>query len=520
MVGRSLLFLVIAGCSADYADKGSDPTIGHDDDTAVDTTDDTGGGGDTDSGSGVHDSGETDTLPPVDEDGDGVSSDLDCDDTDPTVYPGAAELCDGLDNDCNGRLDVEEDLDGDGISDCEDYCPVYALFGATGDGRMSDPIGTLQQAIDAAGVSGCNEVRAYQGTYYENVDWHGWPVNAESLSGPENTVIDGQALDSVVAFETAEGEDSRIYGFTIQNGGGGEGPGVRIRYASPTIEGNIITENVATAANWLAGGIRVYEGDPVIIDNAITNNDAGYGGVEDGCDGGGINVRGGSPYIAGNTITGNTAGDGGGLWIAYTDAIITQNVISGNWADDTDATAGGQGGGINVQIAGPDGPYIQNNLISDNVASMFGGGIVTYEANDLYPAAEITNNTIVFNEVIDTDYGAGVCQWRRTTPIFTNNIIAFNAGTGVYSEDDMDGTYTYNLVYGNVTNYDGLQGTGAGNIVSDPMFTTASDDADWTNDDFSLKAGSPARDAGDPTILDADGSRSDVGAYGGPGGAW
>ena len=48
-----------------------------------------------------------------------VSNSTDCDDGDGTVHPGASEICDGQDNDCNGsQAAVENDDDGDGYVEC------------------------------------------------------------------------------------------------------------------------------------------------------------------------------------------------------------------------------------------------------------------------------------------------------------------------------------------------------------------------------------------------------------------
>ncbi len=89
------------GCQdAPECDDGDDDDSG-DDDTGDDDT------GDDDSGD--DDSGDDDTTPPDDADGDGWIAELDCDDNDPEIHPGAFDWCgDNIDQDCSGTADDAE----------------------------------------------------------------------------------------------------------------------------------------------------------------------------------------------------------------------------------------------------------------------------------------------------------------------------------------------------------------------------------------------------------------------------
>lgn len=80
----------------------------------------------------------------------------DCDDANSLVHPGATELCDGLDNDCNQLVDDQGDSDGDGVPDCEDACSGTAA------GSLVDSDGCACEQLDPGdddgdGVSNCED---------------------------------------------------------------------------------------------------------------------------------------------------------------------------------------------------------------------------------------------------------------------------------------------------------------------------------------------------------------------------
>jgi hypothetical protein len=88
----------------------------------------------------------------VDQDGDGLSMCLgDCDDARPSVYPGAPQLCDGINNDCGDPNwpmvpANEADADGDGVRVCQNDCN-------DSDGTIWSTPGEVQNAIFAGGTN-------------------------------------------------------------------------------------------------------------------------------------------------------------------------------------------------------------------------------------------------------------------------------------------------------------------------------------------------------------------------------
>jgi hypothetical protein len=102
------------------------------------------------------------------------NADDDCDDAVATTYPAAPELCDGVDNNCEGTIDEALDLDADGYTscgadglpdtpddDCDDTNPnTYPLAPEVCDGEdndCNDEVPTNEADGDLDGYPGCAE---------------------------------------------------------------------------------------------------------------------------------------------------------------------------------------------------------------------------------------------------------------------------------------------------------------------------------------------------------------------------
>ena len=258
---------------------------------------------------------------------------------------------------------------------------------------------TIQQAINNSNDG--DVVVVEPGKYFETINFLGKNIIVTSTD-PDNreiiatTIIDGNGQGSVVTFENGETPEAVLTGFTITGGYGtvnplfgvgGEriwiwGAGIYCDHASPTIKGNVITNN--------NGPVRI-ERNQIVA--------AGYGGAI-GC--------------------------------IESDAIITHNIIRGN-----SAYAGA--GIMTFMGAEPTfaGPTISNNLIYNNSAYVGGG------AAALLGCGRLINNTIVGNdasllqEAGETGIGGNICI--ESDPQFPpcqiiNNIVCnAKSGGGIFS---------------------------------------------------------------------------------------
>jgi hypothetical protein len=490
-----------------------------------------------------------------------VPNSSDCDDTDASVHPGAVELCDGMDNDCDSDIDEEldsavwyadNDLDGLGdpadttvacdrpdgyvnndwdCDDGDDSEPVFVsgsgtvsvpgsgggdsgdTWGAPGSGAagsVTNPFESIQDGIDASDV--CVYVTGDR--YGEDIDFGGKNILVWGIDGAAGTIIEGSGRGPVVTFDDGETAGATLSGFTVTGGAGNR------TTATSTSDCGCATTCTTTTYTYAGGGIYIEGASPTLEDLIVEDNQLApysYTRVSDYEDnyvysyGGGIYVENGRPTISSSIIRNNFADGGGGL---YADS--ASNVKSSQSVFDENSASSGGGIGSEGTISSTNVVFV-NNAASGSGSSIGGAGIDVSSG-----VTTLTNVTGAGNDGQGSVYIAA-----SGSATILNSIIAENAGYDILDgESGATLSITYSTVYNSVGGgyssvFTDMTGT-SGNLDSDPLFVSWSDDGDYSNDDLSLRATSPAVDAGNPnpTYYDADGSTNDQGAWGGPNGSW
>ncbi len=205
--------------------------------------------------------------------------------------------------------------------------------------------------------------------------------------------------------------------------------------------------------------------------------------------------------------------------------IDTQNILFAT------AAVGSSISGFTITVTGDNGIEVEtacNNLrIENNIIAGCGGhGIYLYSHDNTdLTNLNIMNNTIAHNSgsgmYFDANTAGGDYGRLRSISVI-NNIIANNTGYGIWYRYST--TYVLNCLFGNNDLWVNTAGTGYnipglnasnGNLFVDPMFL------DPETSDYHIQSASECIDAGKIGVAynDPDGTRNNMGVYGGPGAA-
>jgi len=287
------------------------------------------------------------------------------------------------------------------------------------------------------------------------------------------------------------------------------------------IENSEVISNRADAD----GGIQVLDDVVLEISNSVVSGNSPGGLEADGnC----------AITVESCLINGNSALDrGGGLHIhRHSSAMILNSEIRGNSASPRYESMGAYGGGIDFTSDAE--VIISNCRIIDNVCS--GGSFCNHIGGGLHKSGEgllVLENTEISGNYLGRISGGGAnagagafiyedvgISYIANTVFYANTIYEGDGeGGGLEASDNI---YVFNSVFwGNIPDqidnnptvvYSNIEDgwPGEGNIDADPLFVSPEEGH------FSLLSGSPCIDTGDPELPDPDGTRSDMGAYGGP----
>jgi predicted outer membrane repeat protein len=384
--------------------------------------------------------------------------------------------------------------------------------------------------LAASGVSAdCTDC-----TFSDNSAKEGGAVNVESGANYEDDNGDYDSNQAQVGGAVYLQAEASFLDSNFESNDASNGPGGAI-YAYQ------LSDTVTLDGVWFSSNTATDDGGAVAADNkvALVISDSNFSYNESGANGGAIAFAPDSSSSWDLTVTDSTfeanvtTDDGGAVFVDKGEEIV----FTDTWFEDNEADNGGAVyidssdavevvrcdfhnnvaadlGGAAVEVDTSEQGSWTNNVFSENEAVE--GGALYLEGTD---STALTNNTFLSNDA--SSDGAHVYAVLGSFEL-VNNILAYGVdGAGVFCDSTTasNSDLFYNAVYqnagGHYTGCTDPTGT-SGNIEDDPTLKTYSIDADASNDDLHLDLTSPCIDTGHTSITDVDGTRSDIGAYGGP----
>jgi hypothetical protein len=230
------------------------------------------------------------------------------------------------------------------------------------------------------------------------------------------------------------------------------------------------------------GGVMGREGAELfIINNRIENNT--WDGV--------ALYRGATAYIADNIING---GRGAGIGITWdATAVVVRNQVSNYWKG--------------IGSFGDSRVLCSNNIVRDNL----GWGVIATGTSYM----DATNNVVYNNG------NCGMAVWAdECTGRFSNNVVVNNGWRDQWVCPCV-GIWNYGTLYNFDISFNDIWSNKDGEYRDMPDYTdrngNISVDPDFIDtEEFHLSNNSPLKDTGNPLLTDPNGTRSDIGLYGGP----
>ena len=402
--------------------------------------------------------GQSDTIsvlrntPCIDRDGDGYGDpaseyctflQLDCDDGDDTIQPGAYEgpighstCTDGVNNDCDGWADGSD-------PGCQDQATWYvdASAGRRGTGLLEEPFETIGEALSV--INAGDRIEVADGTYQENLVWPDvQDVGLHSASAdPSACILEAANGSAPVVSGTFGSSGFRFIPVTIEGmtvRGGSEGIQLNftgLNMGKVSLFGNVIElntnrgvlieaemgEEALLTENRIrenGAGVELGIGKVVLTSNTVSDND--YDGIV-------LKARGGDPLarvarVIDNEVSWNgQAGGTHGIRIGDGTGYFHEVKLMDNRIHDNETDYGAQ-----ILVVDGDLHRVSSNRVYDNTGAVAGLQVEKItQASQI--VMEVSNNRV---------YGNGLAEGLRIV----------DGGGGSLS--DRIGVAN-NLVYGN-----------------------------------------------------------------------